>query len=165
MDENDEHDKEFEKFLMASMSGSENTSALNTGRSNKKSLEWNLSSSEDIMQPSNSRFLKNTGDSDILRSLPKAPEAKPVEPESGEPSTKTDAISKEDGILSVLEGLGMDPQITESLTETETENRESLERQEFANRLANQNSALVSLGNVQAGMAQDTGSPKDSSEF
>merc|ERR1712142_25931 len=54
----------------------------------------------------------------------------------------------------------MDPQITESLTETETENRESLERQEFANRLANQNSALVSLGNVQAGMAQETGSPK-----
>lgn len=58
MDPTDD-DKDFEKFLMASISGSENTSALNTGREKTgKSLDWNLSSSED-MDLKQSRFLKS----------------------------------------------------------------------------------------------------------
>ena len=57
--ENDS-DKEFEKFLMASISGSDLTSGKDTGRTPKgaaKSLDWNVSSSEDF-EKAPSRFIK-----------------------------------------------------------------------------------------------------------
>ena len=80
MDPTDD-DKDFEKFLMASISGSENTSALNTGREKTgKSLEWNLSSSEDV-DLKQSRFLKSSNqelriDEQVEKSEPESLESK-----------------------------------------------------------------------------------------
>ena len=144
--ESKDDDKEFEKFLMASISGSEGTSVLNTGR-DRKSIEWNLSSSEDVT-PRNSKFLKSTINStDIQQQIPHVP----AESQSTKSDhTKSESRTKDDGILSVLEGIiGADPHMSESFTETGQ--TESLERQEFANRLAQQNSVLVSLGHIQNG--------------
>ena len=62
MADSDESDREFEKFLMASISGSDLTSGrADTGRESKKlakSLDWNVSSSEDIESKPPSRFIK-----------------------------------------------------------------------------------------------------------
>ena len=58
MDNGDE-DKEFEKFLMESMTGSEiTTPGRSDGLGAGRKLEWNLTSSEDMSPRKSNRFLK-----------------------------------------------------------------------------------------------------------
>ena len=76
-----------------------------------KSLEWNLSSSEDIT-PKNSRFLK-TAESAEMREIKEIP----IPPVLAETPEKSETKTK-DGILSVLEIIGHEHNFSESLTET-----------------------------------------------
>ena len=60
---NTDDDKDFEKFLMESITASEPTTprrsdGLVTGRSDGKNFEWNLTSSEDLSPRKSNRFLK-----------------------------------------------------------------------------------------------------------
>ena len=151
-------DKEFEKFLMASISGSEGTSALTSARnlqsSGGKNLEWNLTSSEDL-SPRRSRFLK-TDDSqnlgglleDVLKiSLSKSAEEKGGSLDESSNSNASDKRESGGGDQSPdLEIFQKNNINFLSSSLTETNQTETDDRQEFANRLAQQHSALQSLG-------------------
>ena len=156
---NPDDDKEFEKFLMASISGSEGTSALTSARnlqsSGGKNLEWNLTSSEDL-SPRRSRFLK-TNDSKnlggLLEDVLKSSVSEPVE-EKGE-SLDESSSSTSDNRKSGVGGGDQSPDLEIfqknninflSSSLTETNQTETDDRQEFANRLTQQHSALQSLG-------------------
>merc|ERR1712131_485534 len=156
---NPDDDKEFEKFLMASISGSEGTSALTSARnlqsSGGKNLEWNLSSSEDL-SPRKSRFLK-TDDSKnlggLLEDVLKSSVSEPVE-EKGESLDDSSSSNISDDRKAGMGGdQSPDLEIFQknninflSSSLTETNQTETDDRQEFANRLAQQHSALQSLG-------------------
>merc|ERR1712131_60529 len=157
---NPDDDKEFEKFLMASISGSEGTSALTSARnlqsSGGKNLEWNLSSSEDL-SPRKSRFLK-TDDSKnlggLLEDVLKSSVSEPVE-EKGESLDESSNSTVSDKRESGVGGGDQSPDLEIfqknninflSSSLTETNQTETDDRQEFANRLAQQHSALQSLG-------------------
>ncbi len=142
MTDSDDSDREFEKFLMASISGSDLTSGrADTGRENSKkltkSLDWNVSSSEDIESKPPSRFIKTATLTELDNILAETPAPKPTHE-----NTPPIPSLEPQGILAALESqmLVGDSTTTEGYTE-------SIERQEFANRLAQQNSALHSLGN------------------
>ena len=157
---NPDDDKEFEKFLMASISGSEGTSALTSARnlqsSGGKNLEWNLTSSEDL-SPRRSRFLK-TDDSKnlggLLEDVLKSSVSEPVE-EKGESLDESSNSTGSDNRKSGVGGGDQSPDLEIfqknninflSSSLTETNQTETDDRQEFANRLAQQHSALQSLG-------------------
>ena len=157
---NPDDDKEFEKFLMASISGSEGTSALTSARnlqsSGGKNLEWNLSSSEDL-SPRKSRFLK-TDDSKnlggLLEDVLKSSVSEPVE-EKGESLDDSSSSNISDDRKVGMGGGDQSPDLEIfqknninflSSSLTETNQTETDDRQEFANRLAQQHSALQSLG-------------------
>ena len=157
---NPDDDKEFEKFLMASISGSEGTSALTSARnlqsSGGKNLEWNLTSSEDL-SPRRSRFLK-TDDSKnlggLLEDVLKSSVSEPVE-EKGESLDESSSSTTSDNRKSGVGGGDQSPDLEIfqknninflSSSLTETNQTETDDRQEFANRLAQQHSALQSLG-------------------
>ena len=98
VDSDDDSDREFEKFLMASISGSDLTSGrADTGRESKKltkSLDWNVSSSEDIDSKPPSRFIKTATLTELDNILAETTAPKPThEPTSLEPQ----------GILAALE--------------------------------------------------------------
>ena len=164
---NPDDDKEFEKFLMASISGSEGTSALTSARnlqsSGGKNLEWNLTSSEDL-SPRRSRFLK-TDDSKnlggLLEDVLKSSVSEPAE-EKGESLDESTGSSdnspdnrNQGGAFGGVTGGDQSPDLEIfqknninflSSSLTETNQTETDDRQEFANRLAQQHSALQSLG-------------------
>ena len=157
---NPDDDKEFEKFLMASISGSEGTSALTSARnlqsSGGKNLEWNLTSSEDL-SPRRSRFLK-TDDSKnlggLLEDVLKSSVSEPAE-EKGESLDESSNSTASDKRESGVGGGDQSPDLEIfqknninflSSSLTETNQTETDDRQEFANRLAQQHSALQSLG-------------------
>ena len=113
-------DEEFEKFLKESLTASD---GFTPGRGSNKSsarLDWNVTSSEEVSPRKN--YLKTTQELDEAE----------ITPEKALPPPRNDLLAKINFLSS-------------SLSETDKTATED-DRLEFANRLAQQNSALRSLG-------------------